>query len=191
IALSKGIAAFVSGSGSMLATTVHSVADTLNQLFVFFGSILAEKEPTRRFPAGFGRTVNLFVLIAVMIIGIMAYETIKEGWNLIQNPHPSEHILINASVLVIAILIDGYVLWKAMKEIVREAREEASGLGIIKSSISRVGLPSPPTRLVFYEDIIAPLSSLLALIPVLVSSSTGVYMLDGLGAIIIGILLPG
>src|SRR5699024_1721864 len=107
IALSKGIAAFVSGSGSMLATTVHSVADTLNQLFVFFGSILAEKEPTRRFPAGFGRTVNLFVLIAVMIIGIMAYETIKEGWNLIQNPHPSEHILINASVLVIAILIDG------------------------------------------------------------------------------------
>lgn len=191
IALSKGIAAFVSGSGSMLATTVHSVADTLNQLFVFFGSILAEKEPTRRFPAGFGRTVNLFVLIAVMIIGIMAYETIKEGWNLIQNPHPSEHILINASVLVIAILIDGYVLWKAMKEIVREAREEASGLGIIKSSITHVGLASPPTRLVFYEDIIATLSSLLALIAVLVSSWTGIYMLDGLGAIIIGILLTG
>ncbi|PTX60256.1 cation diffusion facilitator family transporter [Melghirimyces profundicolus] len=191
IAVSKGTAAWLSGSGAMLATTIHSIADTLNQAFVFAGSILAEKRPTKRFPAGFGRVVNLFVLIAVIIISIMAYETIKEGWHLIQHPEPSQNLLLNVVILVLAVVIDGYVLFKAMKEIVKETGANATGWQTIRASFQNVGLASPPTRLVFYEDILATFSAMLALMFIFLADLTGVYILDGIGTLLIGSLLIG
>lgn len=191
LAIIKGIAAFISGSGSMLATTLHSVADATNQGFVFFGSALAEKEPTKRFPTGFGRVVNLFVLAAVVFISIMAYETILKGWKLIQHPEDSTNIWLNVGILAVAILIDGYVLIKAMKEIAAETRSKTKGLSFIKNAFKNVGLAAPPTRLVFYEDIVATLGALVALIAVVISNVTGLYFLDGVGTMLIGILLIG
>jgi divalent metal cation (Fe/Co/Zn/Cd) transporter len=116
LAILKGIAATVSGSGAMFATTMHSIADAINQGFVFIGSVLAEKEPTRRFPAGFGRVVNLFVLISVIVISIMAYETILKGLKLFQHPEPASSIWLSIIILIISIMVDGYVLIKAMKK---------------------------------------------------------------------------
>ncbi|WP_408007833.1 cation diffusion facilitator family transporter [Pseudalkalibacillus sp. A8] len=191
LAVIKGIAAFVSGSGTMLATTLHSVADATNQAFVFFGSALAEKEPTKRFPAGFGRVVNLFVLIAVVVVSIMAYETILKGWELIQHPKASTNLWLNISILAIAVIIDGFVLIKAMKEIIKETRAETTSGGLVSTVLKNVSLAAPPTRLVFYEDIIATFGALLALITVVLSHSTGFYLLDGIGTLLIGLLLIG
>jgi cation diffusion facilitator family transporter len=191
LAIAKGIAAAVSGSGAMFATTLHSTADALNQTFVFFGSALSEKEPTRRFPTGFGRVVNLFVLIAVIVISIMAYETIKKGWHLIQDPHPSTNLLLNISIMILAILIDGFVLIKAMREIVHETRSDAAGLAVVKEAFKNVKLAAPPTRLVFYEDLIATFGALLALVSIVLADLTGFYILDGVGTVLIGLLLVG
>ncbi|WP_261131862.1 cation diffusion facilitator family transporter [Bacillus sp. Marseille-Q3570] len=191
LAIIKGIAAFVSGSGTMLATTLHSVADATNQGFVFIGSALAEKEPTKRFPAGFGRVVNLFVLIAVVVVSIMAYETVRKGWELIQHPKPSTNIWLNIGILAVAVIIDGIVLIKAMKEILKETRAEGTGGGLISSALKNVSLAAPPTRLVFYEDIIATFGALLALSAVVLSHFTGFYLLDGIGTLLIGLLLIG
>ncbi|WP_209121648.1 cation diffusion facilitator family transporter [Alkalihalobacillus sp. BA299] len=189
LAIVKGIAAFISGSGAMFATTLHSVADATNQGFVYFGSALAEKEPTKRFPAGFGRVVNLFVLIAVIVISIMAYETIHKGWELIQHPKASTNLWLNIGILLLAVVIDGLVLIKAMKEILHETRAKATGLSLIPSAFKNVNLASPPTRLVFYEDIIATFGALLALFSIIIANSTGLYYLDGVGTMLIGILL--
>lgn len=191
LAIIKGVAATISGSGSMFATTIHSVADALNQGFVFFGSALAEKEPTKRFPTGFGRVVNLFVLVAVIVITIMAYETILKGWEIIQQPEVSTGLLLNILILTIAILIDGFILIKAMKEVVKESRTNASGFKIIPLSFKNIQYASPPTRLVFYEDIIATFGAFLALISIILSHLTGLYFLDGVGTLLIGILLIG
>ncbi|MFC0272155.1 cation diffusion facilitator family transporter [Metabacillus herbersteinensis] len=187
----KGIAAVISGSGTMFATTLHSAADALNQGFVFFGSALAEKAPTKRFPTGFGRVVNLFVLIAVIVISIMAYETIHKGWELIQHPKESSNILLSISILVIAVLIDGAILVKAMKEIAHESRSGDKGVNVIANSFKNVNLASPPTRLVFYEDIIATFGALLALFSIVIAHFTGLAVLDGIGTILIGLLLTG
>jgi cation diffusion facilitator family transporter len=189
LAIAKGIAAAVSGSGAMFATTLHSAADALNQAFVFFGSALSEKEPTKKFPAGFGRVVNLFVLIAVIVVSIMAYETILKGWHLIQDPHPSTNLLLNIGIMILAILVDGLILIKAMKEIVHETRSEATGFGIVKESFKNVSLAAPPTRLVFYEDLIATSGALLALVSIVLADLTGAYILDGIGTLLIGLLL--
>ncbi|WP_163526693.1 cation diffusion facilitator family transporter [Halobacillus ihumii] len=191
LAIIKGIAAAVSGSGAMFATAIHSAADATNQGFVYFGSALAEKEPTKRFPTGFGRVVNLFVLIAVTIITIMAYETILKGWKLIQEPHPSSNIWLNVGILFIAIVVDGYILIKVMKEIGKESRSESEDGNIFTNAFKNVSLAAPPTRLVFYEDIVATAGSAIALIFVVLSHFTGLYFLDGLGTLIIGILLVG
>jgi cation diffusion facilitator family transporter len=191
LAIIKGTAAVISGSGTMLATTLHSVADATNQGFVFIGSALAEKAPTKRFPSGFGRVVNLFVLIAVIVISIMAYETIIKGWELIQHPKPSSNILLNVSILVIAILVDGGILLKAMKEIAHETRSKAKGMAVITHSFNNVKLAAPPTRLVFYEDIIATFGAILALLSIVIAHFTGLYVLDGVGTLLIGALLIG
>lgn len=189
LAVIKGIAAFISGSGTMFATTLHSVADALNQGFVFFGSALAEKEPTRKFPAGFGRVVNLFVLIAVIVVSLMAYETIQSGWQIIQNPEMPSNFWLNFGILVIAILIDGFVLIKAAKEISVETRNNAKGLQILTTAFKNVKLATPATRLVFYEDIIATLGAFIALMSIVLVNLTGFYYIDGFGTILIGILL--
>ncbi|WP_181349356.1 cation diffusion facilitator family transporter [Thalassobacillus sp. CUG 92003] len=191
LAIIKGIAAAVSGSGAMFATTIHSIADATNQGLVFFGSALAEKEPTDRFPSGFGRVVNLFVLLAVIVITIMAYETILKGWHVIQEPEASSNFWLNVAILIIAFLVDGYVLIKVMKEIREESGGSTADGNLFTGAFKNVSLAAPPTRLVFYEDIIATFGALLALLAVVLSHYTGMYMLDGVGTILIGLLLIG
>ncbi|SFE82708.1 cation diffusion facilitator family transporter [Alteribacillus iranensis] len=191
LAVVKGIAATLSGSGTMFATTLHSVADATNQGFVFFGSALAEKEPTKRFPAGFGRVVNLFVLVAVMVVAVMAYESIITGWDLIWNPQASSNFWLNVFILAAAVLVDGYVLIKVIKEIAKESRSDTTGFAIIPEAYKNVKYASPPTRLVFYEDNIATFGTLLALIFVLLANYTGMLFLDGVGTLLIGLLLIG
>ncbi|GAB2672849.1 cation diffusion facilitator family transporter [Paenibacillus thermoaerophilus] len=191
LAVAKGVAAGVSGSGAMFASAMHSVADAVNQGFVFFGSILAERKPTKRFPAGFGRVINLVCMAAVIVVTIMAYETILKGIKLLRHPEEATNFGLNFCILVLAVAIDGSFLLKAMKEIVKETGAKAAGVGLVSAAFRNVGRAAPPTRLVFYEDIVATLGALLALIAVIVSSFSAFDRLDGIAAILIGLLMVG
>ncbi|WP_042334347.1 cation diffusion facilitator family transporter [Desulfosporosinus meridiei] len=187
----KGIAAFLSGSGAMFAEAMHTGADAVNQLFVFIGSILAERKPTTRFPSGFGRVINVFCMGAVIIITILAYETILEGVRLIRNPVSIGGLWLIVLSLGVSIAIDGYVLFKAMHEILKETRAEGKGFGIIANALKGVNRASPATRLVFYEDLVATSGAILALAAILVSHFTPIKVLDGIAAIIIGLMMGG
>ncbi|MDQ6418033.1 cation diffusion facilitator family transporter [Paenibacillus sp. LHD-117] len=191
LAIIKAIAASLSGSGTMFASAMHTVADAVNQGFVFFGSVLAEKKPTKRFPTGFGRVVNLFCMVAVIVVTIMAYETFHKGIKLIEHPEESTNFWLNFFVLLIAIVIDGSILIKAMKEIVKETRSDAKGLGIINAAVRNAGRAAPPTRLVFYEDIVATFGQLLALVAVILAEFTDFKILDGIATILISFLMIG
>ncbi|RIX53649.1 cation diffusion facilitator family transporter [Paenibacillus nanensis] len=191
LAIIKGIAAAISGSGTMFASTMHSVADAVNQGFVFVGSVLAERKPTPRFPTGFGRVVNLFCMIAVIVVTIMAYETFHEGVHLLKHPAESTNFWLNFIVLLIATGVDGAILIKAMKEIVKETRSGAKGLGIVPSAVRNVGRAAPPTRLVFYEDVVATLGQLLALFAIILAEFTTFRMMDGIASILISFLMIG
>ncbi|WP_183603650.1 cation diffusion facilitator family transporter [Paenibacillus phyllosphaerae] len=190
LAILKGIAAAVSGSGAMFASAMHSVADAVNQAFVFGGSVLAERKPTARFPTGFGRVINIFCMIAVIVVTIMAYETVLEGFHLLQHPAHASNFWLNFAVLVVAIGVDGFVLIKAMKEIVRETHTQQSG-SLFSAALKNVGRAAPPTRLVFYEDVVATSGALLALIAVVVAEFSSFQLFDGIATIIIGILMVG
>ncbi|WP_339206227.1 cation diffusion facilitator family transporter [Paenibacillus sp. FSL K6-3182] len=191
IAAIKGFAAAFSGSGAMFASAMHSLADAINQGFVFAGSILAEKKPTPRFPTGFGRVINIFCMIAVIVVTIMAYETIREGWHLILHPVASEGFWLNIGVLVVNLVIDGLILVKAMKEIIHEAGAEGKGLGIFSAAFKNVGRSAPATRLVFYEDLVAVSGAALAMIAVIIAAFTSFKTVDGVATLLIGLLMVG
>jgi len=185
----KGTAASLSGSGAMFAEAMHTGADAINQIFVFIGSILSERKPTPRFPTGFGRVINVFCMGAVIIVTIMAYETILEGIHLIQHPVPISNLGLIIFSLGASMAIDGFVLFKAMREIGRETRTEAKGISLILAALKNVKRASPATRLVFYEDLVATFGAILALGAILVTRFTAVKSLDGFAAIIIGLMM--
>ncbi|MDR3600790.1 MAG: cation diffusion facilitator family transporter [Desulfosporosinus sp.] len=187
----KGSAALVSGSGAMFAEAMHTGADTVNQIFVFIGSILAERKPTLRFPTGFGRLINVFCMGAVIVVTIMAYETVLEGIHLIQYPTVIGKIGFTIFSLGTSMTIDGYVLVKAMREIARETHTTGKGLGLIPVAFKNVKRASPPTRLVFSEDLVATFGAILALGAILITHFTQLKALDGFAAIIIGLLMGG
>lgn len=188
VAVVKMIVAIVSGNGTMFATAMHSFADTINQLFVFIGSILSEMTPSERFPKGFGRVINLFCMIAVMVVTLMAYETIKTGWTLFIHPKDSSNFLLNIIVLVFAFLIDGFILVKTMKEIAHEAEVKKRG-NLLFDAFKYANKASPATKLVFYEDIVATLGAVLAIIGIVLSQFFGLLKADGIISMMIGVLM--
>ncbi|CAM4201020.1 cation diffusion facilitator family transporter [Paenibacillus alkaliterrae] len=191
LAIIKAIAASISGSGTMFASAMHSVADAVNQGFVFIGSVLAERSPTRRFPTGFGRIINLFCMIAVIVVTIMAYETFLKGIKLLKHPEEATNFWLNFIVLLIAIVIDGSILLKAMKEIIKETRSDAKGFNIFYEAFRNANRASPPTRLVFYEDIVATLGAVFATVAIVFAAFTPFKAMDGIATILIACLMIG
>ncbi len=188
IAILKGIAYFMTGNVAMFAETLHSLGDAANQFFVFIGSALSKKAPTERFPEGFGRLVNLVLLGAVLIVGIMSYETIKEGFHHILHPTESNGIVINLTVLFAAVVLESYVLFKAMKEVVKEVNIEAKGAAaVIVKSFSGLRRAKPATKLVFMEDMVATGGGLLAIIAILLANFTHFRQAEGIASVFIGL----
>lgn len=189
ISVIKGTAYIFTGNVAMFAETMHSLGDSANQFFVFIGSALSKKRPTDRYPNGFGRVVNLVLLFAVIIVGIMSYETIKEGIHHIIHPSESTGIWINISVLSAAILLEGYVMYKAMKEVIRETNSQAKGIAIIPKSFANLSKAKPATKLVFMEDLVATSGGLIAIIGILLSYYAGLHAAEGIASIIIGAMM--
>lgn len=189
IAVLKGVAFFFTGNVAMFAETMHSLGDAANQFFVFIGSALSRKAPTPKFPNGFGRVVNLVCLGAVIIVAIMSYEAVKEGWRHLLNPTASGGFLINLSVLGIATILEFAVLYKAGKEILHEAGAEINRLAPITTSFRHLNKAKPPTKLVFMEDLVATIGGALAFIAVLLAHIFGLLVAEGIASIIIGFMM--
>lgn len=189
IAIMKGVAFFFTGNVAMFAETMHSIGDAANQYFVFIGSALSKKAPTPRFPNGFGRLLNIVLLGAVLIVGIMAYETIIEGWHQMTHPVEAEGFIISVVVLSIAILLELFVLYKAGKEVLHEAGVKGGGLAPLTTSFSHLNRAKPATKLVFLEDLVATSGGILALIAVLIAHYSGFLAIEGAASIAIGLMM--
>ncbi|MCM3729373.1 cation diffusion facilitator family transporter [Neobacillus cucumis] len=189
IAIIKGVAFLFTGNVAMFAETMHSLGDAANQFFVFVGSALSKKAPTEKYPNGFGRLVNLVLLGAVLIVGVMAFETIKEGYHHIIHPTESSGFLINILVLALATLLETFVLFKAMKEILHDLEIEAKGLNVFTMAFANLGRAKPATKLVFMEDMVATLGGLLAIIAVVLAHYTPLHQSEGVASVLIGVMM--
>lgn len=191
ISLIKGIAYFITGNVAMFAEMMHSIGDMANQFFVFIGSALSKKAPTDKFPNGFARLVNLVLLGAVIIVGILAYETIKEGiHHILHPPEAGSWLWLNLMVLGVAAILESFVLYKAMKEVVKDiGQENVKGMEVVKVSLANLGGAKPATKLVFLEDMVATAGALIAMISILIATYTPFHTAEGYASVIIGVML--
>ena len=187
----KTAAYLITGNVAMFAEMMHSFGDAANQFFVFIGSGLSKKSPTERFPGGFGRLVNLVLLGAVLIVAILAYETIVEGIHHIRSgAHSEDWFWLNMGVLGLAVILELFVLHKAMKEITHKIpKEQTKGLKIVPMAFKHVKTANPATKLVFLEDLVAVGGALLAMIAIVIATYTPFHSATGYASVIIGLML--
>jgi len=183
IAVAKGVAAFITGSGAMLAEAIHSVADAGNQLLLILGLRQTRKAPTEDHPLGFGKSIYFWsFLVAVILFSLGGMFSLYEGVHKLLHPVPLTHPWIAIGVLVFAIVAESISLWGCMREVNKE-RHGRSIFQWFRHSRSSALI------VVFGEDIAALLGLVFALIAISATLVTGNPLWDAVGTISIGVLL--
>jgi cation diffusion facilitator family transporter len=183
IAVTKFVAFIITGSASMLAESVHSVADCGNQLLLLRGRNRAQRDRTEEHPFGFGRERYFYAfVVAVVLFTVGALFSIYEGIHKIMHPAPVHSPVVAFVVLAIAIVLESLSLRTA----VRESSEQRNG-GNWLAFIRRAKAPELPAILL--EDMAALAGLLLATVGVGLTVITGNEAWDGAGSLAIGLLL--
>ena len=183
IAITKFVAFLISGASSMLAESVHSLADSGNQVLLLIGGKRAQREATEEHPFGYGRDRYVYAfIVAIILFTVGGMFAIYEGIHKLQNPEPIERWWIPVGVLVIALILEGFSLRTAVKES-NLVRGDQGWVEFIRRA------KAPELPVVLLEDAAAQVGLMLALIGVSVAAITGDGVWDGLGTVCIGVLL--
>ncbi|WP_225840430.1 cation diffusion facilitator family transporter [Streptomyces sp. NK08204] len=185
IAASKFVAFAFSGSSSMLAEGVHSLADSGNQFLLLLGGKRAQREATPQHPFGYGRERFIYAfLVSIVLFSIGGMFAVYEGYEKIRHPHELEHWYWPVGVLVFAVIAEGFSFRTAIKE-----SDELRGKLSWAQFIRRAKAPELPV--VLLEDFGALIGLVLALGGVGLAVITGDGVWDGIGTVCIGFLLIG
>ena len=185
VAITKFIAASISGSSAMLSEAIHSVVDTGNQVLLLYGLKRAKKPASAEFPFGHGKEIYFWsFIVAILIFAAGAGISIYEGIHSLLNPKPMESPYINYIVLIIAMLFEGAAWYYAFKQFTR-----AKGKWGYIEAIKREKDPS--MFIVLFEDTAAMLGLAIAFIGILLGQITGNPFYDGTASILIGCILGG
>ncbi len=183
IAIAKSWAAWVTGSGSMLAEAIHSYADTGNQVLLYLGLRQSQRPADDEHPLGYGKMSYFWsFVVAILLFSMGGLFSIYEGVHKLQNPEPLSQVWIAIVVLILAILLEGSSLFGALREIkkVRGDRPFKEWLKHTRNSELVV---------VLGEDIGAQLGLILALGFLITAQRTGNPVYDAMGSICIGVIL--
>jgi cation diffusion facilitator family transporter len=183
ITLAKGLAAYVSGSGAMLAETVHSLADCGNQGLLLLGVKQSRKPPSPDYPLGYGKAIYFWsFLVAVMLFSVGGMFSLYEGIHKLSHPEPLSSWWWAVGVLVFSIAAESV----SMRACVVEVNKARGG-----RSFRRWFHESRRAELlvIFGEDLAALAGLTLALIAVVLAVATGNPLWDAIGTVMIGVLL--
>jgi cation diffusion facilitator family transporter len=185
IAVAKTVAAFVTGSASMVAEAAHSWADTGNEIFLLVADRRSGKGRDRSHPMGYGREAYVWSMFAAFgLFSAGAIVSIWHGITELRDPEPAGDYLIAYIVLGIAFLLEGTSFLQAL----RQTRKTAASLD--RAPIWHILNTSNPTlRAVFFEDAAALTGLLIAGAGVFLHQLTGSPVPDAVGSILVGLLL--
>lgn len=186
IALAKFVAWALSGSASMLAEAIHSVADSGNQLLLMLGGRKARREADRSHPFGYGRERYVYAfVVSIILFSVGGLFAIYEGVEKLTDPHELDRTWwwLPLVVLVIAIGLESFSLRTAVREsnLVREKGQ--SWVSFVRRS------KAPELPVVLLEDVGALTGLTFALLGVGLTLITGNPLFDALGTVMIGVLL--
>jgi cation diffusion facilitator family transporter len=183
IAITKSWAAWLTGSGSMLAEAIHSYADTGNQVLLYLGLRQSQRPPDKEHPLGYGKLSYFWsFIVAILLFTMGGLFSIYEGIHKLQHPEELNKVWIAIIVLVLAIVLEAGSLMGCLREIrlVRGDRPFREWLKHTRESELVV---------VLGEDIAAQLGLVLALIFLVLAYFTGNPFYDAVGSICIGVIL--
>ncbi|MFB7655787.1 MULTISPECIES: cation diffusion facilitator family transporter [unclassified Streptomyces] len=183
IAVAKFVAFLFSGSSSMLAESVHSLADSGNQGLLLLGGKRAKRAATPQHPFGFGRERYIYAfLVSIVLFSVGGMFALYEGYEKIKHPHEIEHWYWPVGVLVFAIIAETFSFRTAIKE-----SNALRGQKSWKEFVRHAKAPELPV--VLLEDLGALVGLILALGGVGMALLTGDGVWDGIGTLCIGVLL--
>ena len=184
IAIAKFAAWAISGSASMLAEAVHSVADSGNQLLLLLGGRRARRAADREHPFGYGRERYVYAfVVSIILFSIGGVFSIYEGVNKLTDPHMLTAWWIPVGVLVIAIVLESFSLRTAVRESNHVRHPSQSWVSFVRHS------KAPELPVVLLEDVGALLGLCFALFGVGMTVITGNPVFDAIGTLMIGVLL--
>ncbi|MEV6861441.1 cation diffusion facilitator family transporter [Streptosporangium subroseum] len=183
IAVAKFVAFLITASSSMLAESIHSLADSGNQVLLLVGGKRAARNRTPEHPFGYGRERYFYAfVVAVVLFTIGSLFSLYEGWHKIQDPHRIETPIVAFGVLILAIIAESFSFRTAIKES-NLVRGDQSWVQFIRRS------KSPELPVIVLEDLGALVGLVLALFGVAMAVITGDGVWDGIGTLAIGVLL--
>ena len=183
IAVTKFVAFLITSSSSMLAESIHSLADTGNQGLLLIGRKGAQKPADAQHPFGYGRVRYVYgFLVAVVLFTVGGLFAIYEGYEKIRHPHELESAIIAIGVLLVAIVLESFSLRTAVKE-TAHIKGDQSYWSFIKTS--RI----PELPVVLLEDVAALTGLVFALAGVGLALGLDEPRFDGVGTLAIGVLL--
>lgn len=183
IAITKTVAAVITGSGAMLAESIHSFADCGNQGLLFLGLKASKKEPTPDHPLGFGKAIFFWSFIVALILFSMGgLFSIYEGVHKLSSHEGLTSPYIAIGVLAVSILLESASLWGCITQINKVKHGQSLWNWFRTSRQSELVV-------VLGEDIAALLGLVFAMGSVILSMVTGNPIFDAVGSIGIGVLL--
>ena len=183
IAVTKFVAAGITGSSAMLSEGIHSLVDTGNQVLLLYGLKRAAKPPDEAFPFGYGKEIYFWsFIVAILIFALGGGISIYEGVHHIRHPEAISNPIVNYVVLGLAMAFEGAAWYFAF----REFNRVRGSLGFLEA-IQRAKDPS--IFVVLFEDSAAMLGLMVAFVGVLLSQVTGILIFDGIASVIIGLIL--
>ncbi|WP_078279956.1 cation diffusion facilitator family transporter [Mycobacteroides franklinii] len=183
IAVAKFVGFAITGSSSMLAESVHSIADTSNQGLLLYGQRAASKEADRLHPFGYGRSRFFYsFVVALVLFTLGSVFALYEGYHKIHAPEHLQSPIVAIVILAVAIALEGYSFRTAFVES-KPLKGGASWWQFIRNS------RNPELPVVLLEDTGALLGLAFALFGVGMTIVTGDPVWDGIGTMAIGVLL--
>jgi cation diffusion facilitator family transporter len=185
VAIAKSVAALITGSQSLLAEAAHSWADSGNEVFVLVANRRSRRAPDSSHPLGYGREAYIWSLFAAMGLFVAgATVSVTHGIQELLNPEPARDFGVGYVVLGVSFVFEGASLLQSA----RQARHEADSMR--RDLIEHVMAASDPTlRAVFAEDSAALIGLVIAAAGLAGQQLAGSPVPDGIGSILVGLLL--
>ncbi len=185
IASGKGVAAGITGSGAMLAETLHSFADCGNQILLLVGIKKSQKPPDARHPLGYGRNMYFYsFIVALLLFTGGGMFSIYEGIHKLEKPEPVGDVTIGIVILLVSMALEGWATIGNIRSLNRR-RGKTPFFRYLRDS------KDSDLIVVFGENSAAVLGLAFALVALFVAKETGDGRWDAAGSLAIGVVLVG
>lgn len=183
VAVTKFIAAALSGSSSMMSEGVHSLVDTVNELLLLYGMRRSSRTPDPAHPLGYGRELYFWsFIVAVLLFALGAGVSFYEGVTRVRAPTPVGDVTVVYIVLALSLVFEG-ASWRVSQRAFHAAKGDLGYWEAVRKS------KDPPSFIVLFEDSAALIGIVIAAGGTYAADSLQMPVFDGIASILIGAVL--